>query len=109
VSPHWKPIIHLAKGTYTGDLYADLIAADPSVKDRDHPWEQPQDVIDALIKRFVHRAGLTVCDPFCGAGTTGIAAIRAGCRAVLSDIDPACVRLSQRRCMDALAAMLTDA
>jgi DNA modification methylase len=99
----------LVKGVYTGELYSDYIMADRSVKERDHPWEQPQDVIDALIKRFVHRTGLTICDPMCGAGTTGIAAIRAGCRAVLSDVDPACVRLSQRRCMDALTALPTDA
>jgi site-specific DNA-methyltransferase (adenine-specific) len=102
-------VLLFVKGVYTGDLYSDLIAADPGVKERDHPWEQPQDVIDALVARLAPRTGLTICDPMCGTGTTGIAAIRAGCRAVLSDVDPACVRLSKQRCADALAALPTDA
>ncbi|MET9259475.1 DNA methyltransferase [Amycolatopsis sp. NPDC004079] len=38
-----------------------------------------------------------VLDPFCGSGTTGIAALEHGCSFVGIDLDPACHDLARRR------------
>jgi 16S rRNA G966 N2-methylase RsmD len=99
VSTHWKPIIHLTKGgAYKGDLYSDLITAAPANKDRDVPWEQPQDVFDVLVRRFVQRDCMTLLDPCCGSGTSLLSGIRAGCARVIGvDIDPVAVKTAQRR------------
>jgi site-specific DNA-methyltransferase (adenine-specific) len=47
------------------------------------------------------RPGDLVVDPFCGSGTTVVAALKLGRRAVGIDSDPASIQLSQRR-IDAL-------
>ncbi len=40
-----------------------------------HPTPKPDDLMDSIIANL---AGTTVCDPFMGTGSTGVAAIRAG-------------------------------
>ena len=48
----------------------------------------PPQGIEAFIAHYT-QPGQLVLDPFCGSGMTGIAAIRQGRRAVLSDLSPA--------------------
>jgi DNA modification methylase len=43
----------------------------------DHPTTKPDDLMAKIIRNV---AGETVCDPFMGTGSTGVAAIRAGKR-----------------------------
>jgi site-specific DNA-methyltransferase (adenine-specific) len=47
--------------------------------------------------------GFVVCDPFCGSGSSGVAALRLGCDFVGADIDPRAVELSRNR----LSTLLT--
>lgn len=103
VSTHSKPIIHMCKGTYTGDLYSDLITAQPPDKARDIPWEQPQEVFDALCSRFIQHADTVLVDPCCGSGTSLLSGIRTGlcCRVIGVDSDPEAVKATRRR-VDAL-------
>jgi ribosomal protein L11 methylase PrmA len=84
---------------YTGDWYSDLITANPTDKDRDVPWEQPQDVFDALASRFIQKAGIILLDPCCGSGTSLIAGIKTGlCARVIGvDIDPVAVKTARKR------------
>lgn len=54
---------------------------------------------DEVSRRIVAATapGDLVLDPFCGSGTTGVAAVRAGCRFVGLEMDPAYVELAARR------------
>jgi site-specific DNA-methyltransferase (adenine-specific) len=57
-----------------------------------------------LLERVVAAsamAGDLVLDPFCGSGTTGVAAVRAGCRFLGVERDAAYVELAARRLRDA--------
>lgn len=61
-----------------------------------HPTVKPVDLMAWLI-RLVTPAGGIVLDPFCGTGTTGEAAYREGCRAVLIEREPGyCVDVRRR-------------
>lgn len=46
-----------------------------SNKDFDHPTVKPDPLMDKIVRNV---AGETICDPFMGTGSTGVAAIRAG-------------------------------
>lgn len=51
---------------------------------------------DLVVKTFT-KAGDLVCDPYAGSGTTGVAAVRNGCRFIGSDKDPDYVRMACER------------
>lgn len=53
----------------------------------DHPTVKPWALLDWLIRLVCPPSG-TVVDPFCGSGTTGIAAVRAGYRFIGVELDP---------------------
>jgi len=70
-------------------------------RDRDaHPCQLPEKLMERIIK-LTTRPGDLVFDPFCGAGTTAIAAIKLGRKFVVTEVDANYVRLTQ----DKLAAM----
>lgn len=52
-----------------------------------HPTVKPVALMEYLIK-MITRAGGTVLDPFAGSGTTGVAAVKAGCKYVLIEMQP---------------------
>ena len=61
-----------------------------------HPAPFPPDLAERLIRMFSF-AGDTVLDPFCGSGSTGIAACRAGRNSLQSDVERAYVESSVTR------------
>ncbi len=64
-----------------------------------HPTQKPL----ALLERVLAASsapGDLVLDPFSGSGTTGVAALRAGCRFLGMERDPAYVELAARRLRD---------
>jgi site-specific DNA-methyltransferase (adenine-specific) len=61
-----------------------------------HPAPFPVALVERLI-RFYAYPGAQVLDPFAGSGTTGLAALRLGCRATLLDVDPGYCDLARRR------------
>jgi site-specific DNA-methyltransferase (adenine-specific) len=52
-----------------------------------HPTQKPLALAAQLIREF-SQAGDLVLDPFCGAGTTAVAALQLGRRSVAADMDP---------------------
>jgi site-specific DNA-methyltransferase (adenine-specific) len=65
----------------------------------DHPSVKPIALMKWLIGIYVPDNGI-VLDPFMGSGTTGLAAIEAGCRFVGIDISPHYVQIARRRFED---------
>jgi site-specific DNA-methyltransferase (adenine-specific) len=61
-----------------------------------HPTQKPLALLDRVIAASVTKGGL-VLDPFSGSGTTGVAAVRAGCQFLGIERDPAYVDLAARR------------
>lgn len=76
VNTFWKPLLMFSKGKYTGDWYGDVCKSDANDKDHHH-WGQSESGMMDIVGRFSlpHQ---TILDPFCGAGTTGVAALRLG-------------------------------
>ena len=93
----WKPILWFTKGKYAGDWVGDVCRSQVNDNDKQHHrWGQSVSGMSDLLKRFVY-PGQVVCDPFSGAGTTGIAAIEAGCRFLALDNDTDCVEKTRAR------------
>lgn len=61
-----------------------------------HPSEKPVQLLRELIESS-SRFGETVCDPFAGVGSTGVAAVLCGRRAVLVEKDPRYVTIAAER------------
>jgi len=74
-------------------------------RDRDaHPCQLPERLMERIIRLTTNRGGW-VFDPFCGAGTTAIAATKLGRHFVVVDCDPNYVRITNEK----LAAMKQNA
>jgi len=61
-----------------------------------HPAKFPVELADFIVKGFCPPNG-TVLDPFCGSGTTLLAATRLGCEAIGFDLEQKYVDLSHER------------
>lgn len=61
-----------------------------------HPAPFPVALVDRLIRLYGF-PGCHVLDPFAGAGTTGVAAARLGCRATLVEVDAGYCELAAQR------------
>lgn len=67
----------------------------PGASTRNHPAPFPLELAVRLVRMFSFH-GDTVLDPFCGSGTTMIAALRNGRNSIGLDIDPDYCRMSAR-------------
>jgi len=102
-NPHVADFIASAKapaGGYPDEPFsADVRAGKGTSFYRAHTYHTkvPPQGIEAFIAHYT-RPGQVVLDPFCGSGMTGIAAIRQGRRAVLSDLSPAATFFAFNHC-----------
>ena len=69
-----------------------------------HPAQKPLGLMRDLVAAFVPLGGV-VGDFFAGTGTTGVAAILEGRRAILAEIDPQHAEEARRRCEGAEAGI----
>ncbi|GAI13920.1 unnamed protein product, partial [marine sediment metagenome] len=78
VNTTWKPLIFYApNGKYKGKIFGDVFKSDKNEKDH-HKWGQSESgMLDIVSKLCL--PGQSILDPFMGAGTTGVAALRHGC------------------------------
>jgi site-specific DNA-methyltransferase (adenine-specific) len=67
----------------------------------EHPTEKPLPLMAEIIRDYT-QPGELICDPFCGSGTTGVAAVRAGRQFVGIERDGKWFDLSLRRISEAL-------
>jgi site-specific DNA-methyltransferase (adenine-specific) len=75
-----------------------------------HPTEKPTDLLAELIESS-SRVGEVVLDPFAGVGSTGVAAILRGRRALLVEVDEryAEIAVERLRVAEALAEQIEAA
>jgi DNA modification methylase len=64
-----------------------------------HPTQKSVDVIKPLIKNFSNKGDL-VLDPFCGSGTTALAAKQTGRNYIAIDLEQEYVEISRKRLTD---------
>lgn len=62
-----------------------------------HPTVKPVAVMSQLVKLYGCKPGSVVLDPFCGSGTTGIAAVGAGFDFIGLERDPGYVEIARAR------------
>lgn len=73
-----------------------------------YPTKIPPETIVPFIEASTEPSGL-VADPFCGSGMTGVAAVLAGRRAVLSDLSPGAIHLARNHTRSVCPDLLTEA
>ena len=92
-----RPRAALAKdGKEPGRLAKRIDVRKTSATYRAHSYHTkvPPEAIAPFISAFTQPGDL-VFDPFCGSGMTGVAALTAGCNALLSDLSPAAVHIAR--------------
>ncbi len=99
VNTTWKPLLIFRKGDYSGKIFGDVFKSDGNDKDF-HKWGQSESGMVDIISK-VCLPGQYILDPFCGAGTTGIAAIKHGCLFDGLDMDKENVNIAKGRISDA--------
>jgi 16S rRNA G966 N2-methylase RsmD len=77
INPQWKPLLIYAPAKYTGKTFSDVFVSGNNDKDF-HKWGQSESGMSSIIDK-VCLEGQSILDPFCGAGTTGISALKHGC------------------------------
>lgn len=77
VNSTWKPLLIFRKGEYKGKIFGDVFVSDGNDKSM-HKWGQSESGMYSIISKMCLE-GQSILDPFCGAGTTGIAALQHGC------------------------------
>jgi hypothetical protein len=77
INSTWKPLLVYGLGDYKGKIMGDVFVSAGNDKDH-HKWGQSVSGMYDIISK-VCLPGQYILDPFCGAGTTGIAALKHGC------------------------------
>lgn len=103
----WKPshseIYVLGRGFVGGRNWGSVIYHHPTqamaCNGRQHPNEKPVGLIERLIKWCPDG---TICDPFMGSGTTGVAAVNLGRKFIGIEIEPKYFDIACRRISEAL-------
>ena len=99
IFPNWKPVLWYTKGKcahlpWTGDI----IKADANDK-RFHRWGQSERQMERMVE-LASLPGQIILDPFCGGGSTGVAALRLGRQFIGLDIDKKCIAQTAARLRD---------
>ena len=97
VNTFWKPLLWFVKGRYEGDWIGDVCRSEPNDNDKQHHrWGQSESGMADIIERFTY-PGQTICDPFCGGGTTGVVAVRMNRLFIGIDSDLEAIETTKRR------------
>jgi 16S rRNA G966 N2-methylase RsmD len=97
----WKPLLWFVKGTHSGDWIGDVCKSNPNDNDKQHHhWGQSESGMADILERFTY-PGQTICDPFCGGGTTGVVAVQMNRLFIGIDKDADAVATTQKRLSEA--------
>lgn len=94
------------RSSFTGDI----VVGKNTTSYRAHSYHTkvPPEAIEPLVLHFTQPGGLVV-DSFCGSGMTGVAALRTGRNAILSDLSPAAVHIARNYTQPCDARALEEA
>ena len=67
----------------------------PRIHRAAYPTQKPVRLFEMMLEASAE-PGFTVCDPFCGSGSSAVAAVRLGCDFIGADIDPRAVEIATR-------------
>ena len=95
IKSNWKPLVFLVKGKNTWEHIEDTVSSERRDK-RFHHWGQSIEGMMNIVERFTVKNSI-VLDPFCGAGTTGIASILLERSFVGIDNDEASIKKAAKR------------
>lgn len=97
IIPQWKPLImYTRKGdNHSGRQFSDVFRSPANDKDN-HKWGQSVGGMLDIVSKIC-LPGQYILDPFCGAGTTGIAALEHGCLFDGLEIDEQNAKISRAR------------
>jgi ParB-like chromosome segregation protein Spo0J len=95
----WKPVLVYTKDDYTGEWFHDLVQGTERQKEL-HEWQQDLAGVRQFVERF-SKPGDTVCDPFMGSGTTGVACLQTGRNFVGIEKDPVTYAIAAKRIAEA--------
>lgn len=77
-----------------------------------HPAQFPVALVERLIESLLPAGAHTVLDPFCGSGSTLVAAVRRGKRAVGIELSPTYAQLARQRleslCPESMLSVMQD-
>ena len=90
-----KPLTVFGRGTKKLPAVTNTVLVSETEKTL-HPWQQPLGAMRAFVERLSVPGDLVV-DPFCGTGTTGVAAVTLGRRFVGCDVDGEIVQVARAR------------
>ena len=92
----WKPMIWFVK-EYNGaeEFVFDLVESEPPTK-MAHDWEQSTKEAEYFIDKLT-KPGDTILDPFCGSGTTCVAAQKLGRKSIAFEIDETTAKIASKR------------
>lgn len=97
VNSTWKPLLFFVpkNSKYKGKIFGDVFVSDANDKSF-HEWGQSESGMLSIISG-VCLPGQTIFDPFLGAGTTGVAALKHGCLFEGIDLESNNVELAKTR------------
>ena len=99
---------HESKGVPVQNLWDDVYFISRSEKNkRKYPTQKPLKLLQRIIKASSESGGW-VLDPFCGSGTTAIAAMELGRNCVTMDVNPDAISIAQQT-IDELSTKPTNA
>ncbi len=86
-------------------MHGGAVNADGRTVKRVHPTQKPIDLMSRIILDYTNE-GDTILDPFCGSGTTGVAAVMNGRNFIGYEIDPKYCEIARRRIEAAIPLQL---
>ena len=100
VNTTWKPLLIFTKcgGKYMGKTFGDVFVSEENDKSL-HKWGQSEGGMFDIVSKIC-LPGQWILDPFCGAATTGVAALRHGCLFHGLEIDDENVKIGRARLHD---------
>ena len=83
-------------GKQMKDVWTGSLTRAPEKKEGKHPTQKPEYLLERIIRAST-KEGMLVLDPFCGSGTTGVAARKLGRKFIGLEMQEDYIKISRRR------------
>jgi site-specific DNA-methyltransferase (adenine-specific) len=93
---------HINNKVDVSEIWSDLHRIKHKKDRDDHPCQLPHKLMDRIIQMFSNKDDL-IFDPFGGAGTTGICAVKNNRKFLLTELDPYYKEISEKRIFETLS------